>query len=210
MTAANTLGFEDPESFWNDKLRGEEYHFGRRPNEFLTRIAPTFPAAADVLCVADGEGRNSAWLAQLGHRVTAFDISTVGLGKARKLSAELGVSVDYHQSSVENWHWTAEQYNVVVAIFIQFTPPAKRRWLWQQIHTTLRPNGLLVIQGYSPTQLIFKTGGPSNVEHLYTEALLKQELSAFKELQCSEYEQVLREGPGHNGRSALVGAVARK
>jgi hypothetical protein len=66
------------------------------------------------------------------------------------------------------------------------------------------------LQGYTPAQLALRTGGPSNPEHLYTKALLEDELSAFSRLDCSEYEQVLQEGPGHNGRSALVRAVARK
>lgn len=205
-----TTAFEDPESFWNEKLSGEEYHFGRLPNVFLQHAAKGFHASSTILCVADGEGRNSTWLAQQGHQVTAFDISSVGLSKARRLSEACGVQVDYQRSSIEEWHWEAARYDVVAAIFIQFATPITRRWLWGQIHQTLKPGGLLVLQGYTPAQLALRTGGPSNPEHLYTKVLLEDELSAFSRLDCSEYEQVLQEGPGHNGRSALMRAVARK
>lgn len=204
------MHFDNPETFWDTKLAGDEYHFGRLPNEFLTQAASRFPSTCDVLCIADGEGRNGVWLAQQGHRVTAFDISTVGISKAQRLASELGVVVDHQQCRLEDWAWTDNRFDVVVAIFIQFTPPDTRRWLWQQIHQTLRPNGLLVIQGYSPAQLQYKTGGPSNVAHLYTEELLHEELTAFKLLECVEYESVLCEGLGHRGRSALVRAIARK
>ena len=210
MSQSNAIGFDNPETFWDSKLAGDEYHFGRLPNEFLTLAASHFPSSCDVLCVADGEGRNSAWLAQQGHRVTAFDISSVGISKAKRLASELGVVVDYQQCRLEDWAWTPSRFDVVVAIFIQFTPPDTRRWLWEQIHQTLRTNGLLVIQGYSPAQLEYKTGGPSNLAHLYTKNLLHSELTSFKLLECFEYESVLNEGPGHSGQSALVRAIAQK
>lgn len=204
------MGFENPETFWDAKLAGDDYHFGRLPNDFLTQAETRLHKPSEILCVADGEGRNSAWLAQQGHRVTAFDISSVGVRKAQRLASELDVSVDYQQCRIEDWDWRDNRFDVVVAIFIQFTPPDTRRWLWQQIHQTLRPNGLLVLQGYSPAQLRYKTGGPSNVDHLYTENLLHNELAAFTLLECVEYESVLNEGPGHNGQSALVRAIAQK
>lgn len=34
---------------------------------------------------------------------------------------------------------------------------------------TLKPGGILILQGYTPKQLEFGTGGPAKVEHLYTE-----------------------------------------
>jgi 2-polyprenyl-3-methyl-5-hydroxy-6-metoxy-1,4-benzoquinol methylase len=41
-----------------------------------------------ALVVADGEGRNSVWLAEQGLITTAFDISPVGVNKARKLAQQ--------------------------------------------------------------------------------------------------------------------------
>jgi 2-polyprenyl-3-methyl-5-hydroxy-6-metoxy-1,4-benzoquinol methylase len=80
---------------WNRRFGAPEYIFGRAPNAFLASNAHRLRAGSQALCVADGEGRNSVWLAEQGLDVTAFDISPVGVEKARKLAAEHGVSVRY-------------------------------------------------------------------------------------------------------------------
>ncbi len=47
----------------------------------------------DVLCLAEGEGRNAVHLAQLGHRVLAQDLTAVGLAKAEALAQSRGVTI---------------------------------------------------------------------------------------------------------------------
>ena len=56
---------------WDDRFAGEGYLFGTEPARFLKRHAHWLPRGSEVLLVADGEGRNSVWLAEMGHRVTA-------------------------------------------------------------------------------------------------------------------------------------------
>jgi SAM-dependent methyltransferase len=163
-----------------------------------------------VLAVADGEGRNSVWLAQQGYEVDAFDIADIGVEKARKLASTSGVSVNFQVSSAEEWSWQSEQYDAVVAIFIQFADPDTRAVLFANMIKTLKPGGILLLQGYTPKQLDYKTGGPPLLSHLYTEDLLRD---AFKEMEILDlklYEDVLQEGSQHAGQSALVGMVARK
>jgi hypothetical protein len=74
----------------------------------------------------------------------------------------------------------------------------------------LKPGGTLILQGYTPKQLDYKTGGPPQVSHLYTEAMLRQALADFDILTLREYEAELKEGDRHTGMSALMGVVARK
>jgi 2-polyprenyl-3-methyl-5-hydroxy-6-metoxy-1,4-benzoquinol methylase len=76
--------------------------------------------------VADGEGRNSVWLAKQGHRVEAFDISDVGVAKAQRLAQDNQVNVDFAVASCDDFAWPVAQYNAVAAIFIQFADPALR------------------------------------------------------------------------------------
>ena len=86
-----TQKFSDGASMWDQRFSGDDYLFGREPNDYLRSKAPLLPAGGSVLCVADGEGRNSVWLAQQGLKVQAFDISEVGVAKARLLALEAGV-----------------------------------------------------------------------------------------------------------------------
>lgn len=202
--------FTDAAATWDKRFAQAGYLFGTDPNAYLQAQAGHYPARGSALCVADGEGRNSVWLARQGLTVDAFDISEVGVAKARTLAHEAGVSVHYAVADCETWHWPANHYDMVAAIFIQFADPAMRTRLFANMVRTLKPGGLLVLQGYTPEQLIYKTGGPPHVEHLYTEELLR---TAFADLQLQElrlYEDDLTEGQHHLGRSALVGMVARK
>ena len=66
------------------------------------------------------------------------------------------------------------------------------------------------MQGYTPKQLEYRTGGPSAVENLYTAELLRTAVAGLDIVHLQEYEDVLDEGVGHKGQSALVGLVARK
>ena len=62
---------------WDERYATEDYLFGTDPNDFLKSVAEKIPAASNVLCLADGEGRNGVFLASLGHSVTSVDMSLV-------------------------------------------------------------------------------------------------------------------------------------
>ena len=203
--------FSDGADFWNKRFDTPDYIFGRAPNEYLQTQAKRYLKKGDtVLCVADGEGRNSVWLAKQGMRVDAFDLSEVALSKAIALAKEEAVHVQFSLASTEAWDWQSNQYDAVVGIFIQFADPVMRPRLFAQMASTLRPGGLLIIQGYTPKQLEFKTGGPSILEHLYTEDMIRTLIGDLEPIDLCLYEKALSEGPKHTGMSALLGLVARK
>lgn len=150
------------------------------------------------------------WLAAQGLEVTAFDFSPVAVEKARRLAAERGVAVHYDVASVYDWAWPETVFDVVAAIFVQFADPAMRRFLFEHIVRALKPGGLLLLEGYTPKQLEYRTGGPSRLENLYTEPMLREAFQSLEILQLDEYEAELGEGAGHAGRSAVIDLVARK
>src|SRR5581483_8536633 len=145
---------------WNTRFSAPEYIFGTGPNELLAAQRPLLQRGQRALCVADGEGRNSVWLARQGLHVTAFDFSPVGLAKARRLAQQAGVDVDYRLSDVADWDWDAARYDVIAAIFVQFTPPPARSRMFAGMARALKPGGLLLLEGYRPEQLRYGTGGP--------------------------------------------------
>jgi hypothetical protein len=85
-----------------------------------------------------------------------------------------------------------------------------RARIFRQVHQTLKPGGLFILQGYTPKQLEYKTGGPSLIEHLYTEELICELSQGFEVLDLRCYEKELSEGARHTGMSALLGMVAKK
>ncbi len=74
----------------------------------------------------------------------------------------------------------------------------------------LAPGGLLLLEGYRPEQLGYRTGGPPIVENLYTEDLLGEAFAGLQILELTSYDAVIEEGTGHSGMSALIDLVARQ
>ncbi|MGZ5200427.1 MAG: class I SAM-dependent methyltransferase [Telluria sp.] len=208
MAAERT--FPEPAATWDERFRGDDYAFGTEPNAWLAGHRALFEPGKRALAVADGEGRNSVWLARLGVQVDAFDISPVGVAKAHKLAEAAGAAVNYAVADCDGWAWTPETYDYVVAIFIQFADPALRARLFARMAQALKPGGYLLLQGYTPRQLEYKTGGPGILEHLYTPELLRMEFAALEMVELRDYEARLAEGGRHVGPSALIGMVGRK
>jgi SAM-dependent methyltransferase len=202
--------FADPAGTWNQRFAGDDFLFGTAPNEWLREHADVWTPGQRVLSVADGEGRNSVWLARRGLAVEAFDIAGVGVDKARRLAAAAGVSVDYRVADCDDYAWPRAAFDGVAAIFVQFADPAMRGRLFAHIVASLKVGGTLLLQGYTPKQLDYRTGGPPFASHLYTEAMLREAFAALDIVELREYEAEVAEGSGHRGRSALIGLVARK
>jgi SAM-dependent methyltransferase len=203
-------GFADPAGTWNQRFGAEGYLFGTEPNEWLREHAGVWRAGQHVLCVADGEGRNSVWLAQRGLQVDAFDIAEVGVAKARRLAAEQGATVNFQVAGCDGFDWPEAHYDGVAAIFVQFADPALRERLFARMQRCLKPGGVLLLQGYTPKQLEYRTGGPPLLSHLYTESMLREAFAALDIVELRAYEADVAEGSGHCGRSALIGLVARR
>jgi SAM-dependent methyltransferase len=209
MSNPQTREFATPLDRWNHRFAAEGQLFGVEPNAWLREQASRWSPGQRVLSVADGDGRNSVWLASRGLVVDAFDFSEVGVAKARKLAQARGVSVNFSISDVDSYAWPQASLDGVAAIFIQFADPLVRARLFANMVGSLKPGGLLVLEGYSLQQLQYRTGGPSEPSHLYTESLLRDSFKALEILELRVYETELAEGTAHHGRSALISLVAR-
>jgi SAM-dependent methyltransferase len=195
---------------WEKRYAAPGYHFGTEPNGFLKSKAGLLKPGQKALSIADGEGRNGVFLAEQGLDVTAFDFSPNALAKARALATERGVAVRFEQADLYNYPWPTEAFDVIAAIFFQFAPPPERAKVFAGLKRALKRGGLLLMEGYSPKQLQYKTGGPSEVENLYTRELLEQSFADFSSVEITEYDKEIHEGAGHGGMSALIDLVGRK
>lgn len=197
-------------SIWDERYAGEEYHFGTEPNAFLYAQRALLKPGMSCLAVADGEGRNGVWLAEQGLEVLSVDSSAVAQGKARKLAAQRGVNMQFELADLLQWEWGENRFDAVVAIFIQFVGTEQRAQMFANLKRCLKPGGLLLLHGYTPRQLEYKTGGPSQAENLYTGEMLRAAFADWEILQLNEHDDIIREGAGHSGMSALIDLVARK
>jgi SAM-dependent methyltransferase len=201
--------FAYPQAMWDKRFSTPDYVFGEEPNAFLVSQAARL-GQGHALALADGEGRNSVWLAKQGFTVDAFDFSAPAVEKAKALAAKHQVQLNFTCSAWQDFDWQPGRYDLVAGIFFQFATPDERSALFEKIKQSLKPGGVLVIQGYGKNQLTYKTGGPDKIDHLYDEDLLRQAFAGFEVQVCETYETSINEGAGHSGMSALVGFVARK
>lgn len=195
---------------WEARFAAPDYLFGKEPNAFLKSQAHRLRPGQKALAIADGEGRNGVWLAEQGLEVLSIDFSPRALAKARALAAARGVTLRFEQADLADWQWPRAAFDVIAAIFIQFAAPPARAKIFNGIKTALRPGGWLLMQGYRPEQLTYKTGGPPHVENLYTRALLEEAFADFASVDIREHDSVIVEGSGHAGMSALIDLVGRK
>jgi SAM-dependent methyltransferase len=195
---------------WETRFSAPDYWFGKAPNAFLKSHAHLLKRGQKALAFADGEGRNGVFMAEQGLDVLSIDFSPNAITKANALAKERGVTLRTEHANIFAWSWPPAAFDVVVGIFFQFASPELREKLFDNIKRTVKPGGLLLIQGYRPEQVDYKTGGPPQRENMYTRKLLEDAFGDFASLDIKEHDSMVEEGAGHKGISALIDLVARK
>jgi SAM-dependent methyltransferase len=195
---------------WQGRYSIPDYLFGKAPNYFLASCRALLPKSGRALAVADGEARNGVWLAEQGLDVVSLDFSEAAQAKAAVLAKERGVTIKLVHTDVHTWEYPQDAFDVVVEIFTQFSTPAERPRKWAGMRKALKPGGLLILQGYTQKQLQYGTGGPSEIERLYTRAMLEQAFGELRDVKIVEEELEMHEGAAHGGMSAVIGLTARK
>lgn len=193
---------------WDERYKVDEHVYGTAPNEFLASHAHVIPRGR-VLCLAEGEGRNAVFLAQQGYTVTAVDSSSVGLEKARRLSAAQGVELEFIHADLAEFDLGRDNWDGIISIFCHL-PPELRRRVHREVPLALKFNGVFLLEAYTPRQSTFATGGPPNVDLMVSADALRDELARLSIEHLGETEREVLEGRGHVGRGAVVQMVATK
>jgi len=193
---------------WDERYSQPGFVYGTEPNEFLAAVAGQIPAGP-VLSLGEGEGRNAAYLASLGHRVVAVDQSEVGLAKARKLAADRGLTIETVVADLASYTIEPQAWAGIVSIFCHL-PRRIRAPLCAAAARGLQPGGVLVLEAYTPNQLARDTGGPRDPDMLASLADLTAELSALELIHARELEREFREGAYHTGLASVVQIIGLK
>ncbi|MBN4047440.1 class I SAM-dependent methyltransferase [Acidimicrobiaceae bacterium AH-315-P05] len=196
----------NPKAMWEERYDADHYLYGTEPNDFLAASIGDL-AAGDVLCLADGEGRNGVYLAGLGHRVTSVDLTNAGMAKAAALASDRGVDLTTVVADLADYDLGENCWDLIVSIFAHTPPPIRSR-VHRTIATALRPTGRFVLESYTPDQIGRGTGGPPVPELTMTLEGLRRELTAMTIESGREFVRSVTEGPGHTGDGAVVQVIA--
>ncbi|OFY47695.1 MAG: methyltransferase [Bacteroidetes bacterium GWF2_41_31] len=196
-------------SFWNQRYGAAQYVYGVEPNKFykeqLIRLKP-----GKILFPGEGEGRNAVYAATLGWEVTAFDSAENGKTKADMLADLNEVKIDYIVDDAEDVVLRKNYFDCIVFIFVHL-PAEKRRFFHRKMMSNLKPGGMVIFEGFAKKQLEFNTGGPRNLEMLFSKEEIWEDFSTqMQELNVLELETIINEGEFHQGISQVIRFVARK
>lgn len=195
--------------FWDERYSQEGYLYGEKPNAFLEHRHTLIPRGARVLVLGDGEGRNGVFLARRRMKVTSVDASAKGVEKAKALAKKYGADLEVVHGELPNVEIEKGVWDAVVLIFLHL-PEDERKAVHQFAVDALAPDGVLILEAFTPDQLNNESGGPKDASRLYTKAILQED---FKDLSIDglvELETVLDEGPGHQGKANVVRLIAAK
>jgi len=193
---------------WNERYKIHSYVYGKEPNSFLVESIDFIPGK-NILCVADGEGRNGVWLARQGFTVTSIDYSVQGIKKAKKLAIENEVKVTFRNVDLFEVNLGVENYEGIISIFSHFNP-LDSQFLYDKYVDSLKPGGVIIIEVISKKQLNFNSGGPVNPDLLYNKKEIQNSFKGMEFLLLEERQVNLDEGQLHQGEAAVIRAVIKK
>ena len=188
--------------FWNERYATTSYVYGTEPNEFLKEeLLKQTPGK--ILFPGEGEGRNAVFAAQRGWQVTAFDSSAEGKAKAERLAKSGKVSVDYHLLSYAEAIFPENSFDCIALIYTHM-PADMRREYHQKLIRFLKPGGHLLAEGFSKQQIHLPSGGPRNIDMLWSKEELETDFNSLSQLSITLQNTHLEEGEYHNGTAAII------
>ncbi len=195
-------------NFWDERFSGRDYFYGTEPNEFFkTEIDKLEPGKA--LFLGEGEGRNSVYAATLGWKVDAVDYSRVAREKALALSKRKNTEINYILADLKDFTPSENSYDLVVIIFLHL-PEELRSEVHRKAINSLKAGGKIIFQVFEKEQLNYGTGGPQNIDLLYS---LEDVYTDFQNLEIEKFSKEiieLDENKHHSGKACVIRYVGIK
>lgn len=198
---------------WDDRYARKDYAYGITPNSFFKNTIEKYMLTGSILLPAEGEGRNAVYAAKKGLDVTAFDISIEGKKKALKLAEKENVRINYEVGNFFDLDLINKKYDSAALIFAHFPPPLLSKY-HRKIADLIKPNGLIILEGFSKGHLPFRNanpniGGPNNIEMLFSKESIKNDFFDFEVIKLEEIEVELKEGEFHNGIGKVIRYIGK-
>ncbi len=195
------------QEFWNSKFSRDGYLYGTNPNEFLASNTNKLKKDSRILCLGEGEGRNAIFFAKNNFNVTAMDASDIGLSKLHFRSIEENVKIETICIDLNEWE-VLEKYDAIVASYLHMYKTDREK-LFKKIEDSLQKDGYFIGEFFSTKQLNYNSGGPKDVELLYT---IEDFVTCFNSCNKDIKEEVvvLNEGKGHQGEACVIRVVIQK
>jgi len=187
---------------WDDRYSASQFVYGKEPNGFFSaELSKREPGR--ILLPGEGEGRNAVHAARSGWEVDAFDQSRVGRDKAHAYASEVNVQINYEVCPLEEFHFKANQYDVVALVYFHGAH-TERKYLHRKAIESLKPGGRLILEAFHKEQLGKSTGGPGSLNMLFDEEMLLSDFTGLKPELIEKQILTLNEGAYHQGEASVI------
>jgi 2-polyprenyl-3-methyl-5-hydroxy-6-metoxy-1,4-benzoquinol methylase len=195
-------------AMWNERYQAEEYQYGINPNDFMKQQITPLPAGR-ILFPGAGEGRDAVFAAKKGWEVHAFDLSEKGKAKAEKLASAEKTRIHYKVADATLVKFPLESFDVIALTYFHL-PLETRLAFYKLCISWLKPGGLILLEGFNQRQLGLSSGGPKNLEWLFSSETIATEFHSLKILLNEEKQRTLDEGPLHQGLAEVLQFIGQK
>ncbi|MEI3605345.1 class I SAM-dependent methyltransferase [Pseudogracilibacillus sp. SE30717A] len=194
---------------WDSQFSQHPFTYGKKVNNFIKEKSGIFPANSSIACFAEGEGRNAIYLAKLGHSVTTYDISPIGLQNTTILAKENGVSVKTKESDLTKMKTQTGKYDGAIMVF-GHVEHRDQEFFIKNIINSVSSEGYVMLEVYSKQQLNYDTGGPGKEPFLYNPADMLQWIAPYTCIHFYYGEVTREEGYRHTGIGHVIQVIIRK
>jgi SAM-dependent methyltransferase len=195
--------------FWNERYSSEGYVYGENPNRFLKEQLEKIAAPGKLLLPGEGEGRNAVYAAKLGWQVDAYDQSTAGKLKAIKLADKNNVKINYHITDLLEFTPLEDNYDAIAIIYVHLKKDYRKAFN-QKLIQTLKLSGKIILELFSKEQLGKTSGGPQDLDMLYSIDEIKKDFGILKAIILKEETINIEEGEKHRGEASVISFVGEK
>lgn len=202
------------EKFWNDRYKNKEFAYGKNPNVFFKETLSELNLSGTILLPAEGEGRNAVYASKYGLDVTAFDISEEGKIKAMELARSERVKIEYKVGELNQLNLKKNSFDSLALIYAHF-PENQKEQLHKELAELVKPNGYLILEGFSVNNLELreknpKIGGPGKREMLFSKKEMKETFKNFEIIKLEETLIELNEGNFPKGLASVIRFSGKK
>ena len=202
-TASGEFGAE----YWEGRYRIVGARIPHDPNPSLVAETAALQAgrALDVGC---GPGADALWLASRGWHVTAVDVSSTALRRARDRARtsghEVAARIDWVHADLTGWDPGEARFDLVTSHYVQVPGPPQD--LFRRLASWVAPGGTLLVVGHDSAHPEQDDGTRKHGDHPHPPGIRPEQVTT--NLPQTEWEIVAAEARIHlAARPEPAGAV---
>ncbi len=175
-------------SLYDEKYRSTASYWGMKPSNLVLAVLELAPPERSlrVIDIGCGEGRNAVFFARNGYRVTAFDLSSVGVEKTLRAAEEAGARLEAFQADLNSFR-LSQGYDIIFSVgALHYVPEAMRSKLFENYRQHTAAGGLNVYSVFVNKPFISRASDAEDTSHRWISGELFTYYHDWKIELCNE------------------------